>query len=280
MLFYLFLTFQILYSVSSHISCYVCPSNMNEFNYLITVDRIPEQLNNCSLTQNFTACAVTLIWQKNPEQTQITTNGAEGRKSVLNQHMLDVTIGFENKLSTTKWEKIIIYECTTNECNHFNQIKRLLNSLTIIDELDQIKDIITPQEPFQGQWCEQGSNATFIECGTKIPDDKCKICSLGVERNQTGIEFCATCLTENDGDNFLSRSVMINMIDRTRTDVWQLQCRSNKCNSLSNGELIRQKAQIDFDFVKFFNNGHRLISFVSMNIMFLIYMVFMIEFHC
>ncbi len=273
MLFYLFLSFQVFYSISCDISCYECPVEANTFDYLITTDRIPDELKNCSLKNNMVACSFTIIWQRNPNKTEITVSAGDTKRSVSTDHELDVAVGFDNTNSILKWEKVVVYTCSTKECNSFSQLKRVLASLTVTDNLDDLTNIIKPQEPFQGEWCERASNATFDDCNITVPVTACTQCSLNGQINQTKTEVCATCLTGGTDNNFLSYGVVINMVDRTRSTMWEIQCLAENCNSLTNGDLIRQRSQIDFDFIKFFNAGNKLTSLSTMGWIFIIFLV-------
>ncbi|CAF4430122.1 unnamed protein product, partial [Adineta steineri] len=144
--------------------------------------------------------------------------------------------------------------CSTDKCNSFDQIKRLIYSLTVTNLLDEIVNMIKPQEPFQSAWCVRVSNTTTNECNITIPDDSCRRCSLAVQNGEKTTQVCATCSTESV-DNSLSSTVIFNMNDRTRSNIWQIGCQAESCNSLSNGDRIREKSAIDFGFNQFFSNG-------------------------
>ncbi|CAF0755420.1 unnamed protein product [Adineta ricciae] len=255
-----------LYSSSARISGYDCPGEVNTFDYVISASHMPEQLNNCTLKTDMVLCGMTILLQKNRDSTQITVNCANDPRVIPNNHALDISVGIEYENSILRWEKVIIYTCTTNECNSYSEIKRVMNALTVTDTLDQITNMIIPQKPFQSKWCDRRSNATFDKCDNTIPDTDCRRCSLGAETNQTGTEVCATCRTGDEENYYLSRSAIFNMTERTRTDIWQIECQSDQCNSQSNGERIKQNAQVDFDFAKFFNNGYVFSSILSMKI--------------
>jgi RNA polymerase subunit RPABC4/transcription elongation factor Spt4 len=222
------------------------------------------------------ACSFSIIWQQNPNKTEITVSAEDTKNSVSTDHELDVAVGFDNTDSILKWEKVVVYTCSTKECNSFDQLKRVLASLTVTDNLDNLTSIIKPQEPFQGRWCDRASNATFDDCNITVPVTACTQCSLIGQITQTKTEVCATCLTSGTDSNFLTYAVVINMIDRTHATNWEIQCQAERCNSLTNGDLIRQQSEIDFDFLKFFNAGNKLTSLSTMVKMAWIFIIFIV----
>ncbi|CAF5124121.1 unnamed protein product, partial [Rotaria sp. Silwood1] len=117
------------------ISYYNCPWNKNSFDYLITADNIPSELKNCSLEINVAKCAIEIFWQRDPDNTTIVLVAEDTKKSASTDHSLFVNVGFENSGARPIWGRVILYECTTDQCNSLNQLKRLLNSLKMNDSL-------------------------------------------------------------------------------------------------------------------------------------------------
>jgi hypothetical protein len=274
MLLYTFVILQILYSVSCQLSCYNCPFEVNIFDYLITTDKFPTELKNCSLQSNYVKCFIEVNWQRAPDITTITLVGEVGTKSVSTDNSLVVDVGFVNEESISMWKKLLYYECNTDQCNSLSELKRILNSLTMSDTLTQLAYLLNPVKPFQGQWCARTSNATFAECNTTMPDSSCTQCTLTGIMNQTRTELCATCLTLDAGKHELSYGKTYNMTDRTHSTNWMIVCERENCNTPAIGDEIRAKSHIHFDFNKFFNTGNQLTSVFLMNKIVLLFIVF------
>ncbi|CAF0728521.1 unnamed protein product [Adineta steineri] len=236
---------------------------------------MPEKLNGCVL-KTMEQCTVDIIWLYNVGKTQIVVTGSDPKNSISTDHALKVGIGYEYREKLDA-EQVLEYICSTDECNSLDQIKRLINSLTVTNHLDEIANMIKPQEPFQGAWCDRVSNTTTNDCNTTIPFESCRRCSLAVQNDEKTTQVCATCSTETSNIYF-SSTVMCNMNDRTRSNIWQIGCQAERCNSLSNGDRIREKSAIDFDFNKFFSNGQNRISLSIMINMVMIFIIFSINF--
>ncbi|CAF3271993.1 unnamed protein product, partial [Rotaria sp. Silwood2] len=231
MFFYLFIIFQVFHSVFCLISCFNSPWNKNSFDYLITADNIPSELKNCSLEKNVAKCAIEIFWQRDPDKSTIELVAEDTKKSASTDHSLFVNAGFENPGARPMWEKVVLYECTTDQCNSLNQLKRLLNSLKMNDSLYQLTYLLNPVKPFQGQWCYRGSNATFDECNITIPSSSCTRCTLSGMINQTRTELCATCSTDDFDKTGLSHGMIFNMTERTFSTTWLLNCGRENCNT-------------------------------------------------
>ncbi|CAF0917249.1 unnamed protein product [Adineta steineri] len=236
---------------------------------------MPEKLNGCVL-KPMDQCTVRIIWLYNIGKTEIVVTGGDTKKSISTDHALNVGTGYEYREELDA-EQVLEYICSTDECNSLGQIKRLINSLTVTSHLDEIENMIKPQQPFQGAWCVRVSNTTTIECDPTIPTELCRQCSLAVQNDEKTTQVCATCSTESV-DNSLSYTVMFNMNDRTRSNIWQVLCQADKCNSLSNADLIHEKSAMDFDFNKFFNNGQNRFSLSIMINMVMIFIIFLNKF--
>ncbi|CAF1367479.1 unnamed protein product [Adineta steineri] len=211
-----------------------------------------EKLNDCVL-KTINQCTVDIVWQYSIGKTEIVVTSGCTKKSISTNHVLNVAIGYEYRDELVA-KKVLEYKCSTDECNSFDQIKRLINSLTVIHHLDEMTNMIKPQEPFQGAWSDRVSNTTTNKCNIIIPNDACRRCLLAKQIDEKTTQGCTPWLTETL-DNSLSYTVMFNMTDRTRSNIWQVLYQAESCNSLSNADLIREKNAINFDFNKFFNNG-------------------------
>jgi hypothetical protein len=254
-MFYLFITFQLLYSVSSDISCYQAPFDINSFNYIVTADHFPAELHNSSLEVNSVGCYIQVLWQRDPDNTKIALIADTDMKAVSSQHQLQVDVGYQTKISSIPtWAKEIIYQCNTDQCNSLSQLKRLLSALIVNESLHDLAYLLNPVKPFHGEWCYRGSNATFEACNTTIPVSLCTQCQLIGTMNQTGTELCATCTTDDPDNSLLVFEKTFNITDRTNSSVWEILCGRQNCNTPAIGNSIRQKSYIYFDFTKFLNN--------------------------
>ncbi|CAF3451756.1 unnamed protein product [Rotaria sp. Silwood1] len=220
---------------------------------------------------------IQIFWQRNPDNTKITLIAGDNEPSILQGHKLQVDIGYDKTELTSTWEKGILYECNTDQCNSISQLKRLLSSLMITDNLYQLTYLLNPVLPFQGEWCYRGSNVTFEECDTTIPTSSCKQCILSGMINQTRTELCATCSSKDPDKGVLSHQMLFNMIDRTKTTFWLIMCGREDCNTPAVGDSIRQKSDISFDFDKFFHTDNKSTSILSMNKMTLLCVDFRIK---
>ncbi|CAF5001096.1 unnamed protein product, partial [Rotaria sp. Silwood1] len=238
---------------SSLISCYSCPFDINSFDYIVTANNFPSELKNCSLITNMTMCAVQIVWNRDPDNTKITLVAEDIRKSVSTEHNLIVNVGYENQENVPKWEKVLTYECITDQCNSLTQLKRLINSLIMNDTLYELSYLLNPVKPFQGEWCYRNSNASFEKCDTTISNSSCKQCILHEMINQTNTELCATCSIDNPVRTEFAHGMTFNMIDRTNSTVLIVICQRKDCNIPTVGDIIRNKSYIYFDFDEFLN---------------------------
>jgi hypothetical protein len=255
MMLYLFVTFQILYSVSSDISCYKTPFDINSFNYIVTADHFPAELQNSSLEVNSVSCYIQVLWQRDPDNTKIALIADNNMKAISTQHQLQVDVGYETKMSSIPtWAKQIIYQCNTNQCNRLSQLKHLLRSLIVNESLHELAYLLNPVKPFHGEWCYRRSNATFENCNTTIPVSLCTQCELVGTMNQTGTESCEACSTVDPDNSLLVYEKTFDITDRTNSSTWAIFCGRKNCNTPAIGDSIRKKSYIDFDFTKFLNN--------------------------
>lgn len=256
MLFYLFITFQILYSVSCYISCYTAPFDINDFNYIVTADHFPSELKNYSLQTNSSNCYIMVLWQRNPDNTRITlVAGPNMTTAPPTQHQLQVFVGYETGGSSTPmWIKQVIYQCYTDQCNSLSDLKSLLRALTVNESLYELTYLLNPVKPFHGEWCYRDSNVTLETCNTTIPVSLCTQCSLVETMNEGKVELCATCSTEEPENALLIYEKTFNMTDRTDFSMWAILCGRESCNTPAIGDSIHEKCSISFDFTKFTNN--------------------------
>jgi len=272
MLFYLFVTFQLVYSVACYISCYNAPFETNTFDYIVTADHFPAEIQNSSLVANSISCFIQVIWGRDPHTTKITLVAETNMKAISTNRKLQVDIGYENKGPISIWKKVILYQCETDQCNSLSQLKLLLSSLTTNDSLIDLVYLLTPSDtPFQGEWCYRASNATYQNCNTTIPNNLCTQCELTGIMNQTRTELCAICSTENPSMYVLGYDMTFNMTDRTYSTSWVIICKYENCNTPAIGDSIREKSYIHFDFNKFLNNETAILSMNKMALLFIVF---------
>ena len=253
MLFYLFITFQIIYSISCDINCHDCPIEENTFDYFVTADRLPDKLNNCGTKPTDDICKIDIIWGRNPDRTQIALSGRDERAIMDTEQTLNTYVQLENKNNSLIWTRSVSYTCATEKCNSFDVLKLVLNSLTLSDNFQDpdIQNLLIEKDDFNGTWCSFENNITTSECAKDIPIEDCMQCSFDGYGAGGSMEFCENCLTYDIGERFVAHEVDFNMNDRTQRDHWMIECQSMKCNTVDNGNLVRQKSTANFNFANF-----------------------------
>ena len=258
MLFYLFIVFSSFPVVINGVTCYDCPLIANSFDYLVANDRLPDALRNCTTKSLGDTCIIDVIWNRNPDRTQIALVARDdSRSAALIEHTLSGNINLENKNNQLLWTKSISYTCSTDQCNSLLTLKRLLASLTMKDDLFDLGSLLIREITFDGR-CWFWTNSTILECSTVIPAAPCKQCSFqGIGQNGV-VDICANCLLDDIGETFLLHEVNFELINRTRADHWVLECQSKNCSTIENGNRILQKSTFDFDFAQFLNHANRM----------------------
>lgn len=257
MLFHLFLTLQVLQCVSSDISCYKAPLDVNYFNYTVTVDNFPAALQNTSVDTHSPACYILVLWQRDPDHTNIGFFINPGMREVSTDQLLQVDVGYQTKTSPTPtWTKQIIYKCKTDLCNNLSVLMRLLSTLIVNESLDELAYLLNPVKPFHGEWCYRGSNATSDVCNTTVPVSSCTQCELIGTMDQAGTESCGTCSMADPGKSLLVHQKTFYITDRTNFSAWDIRCTRKNCNTPAVGDSILEKSEIYFDFSKFLRTKH------------------------
>ncbi|UJR32848.1 hypothetical protein I4U23_020310 [Adineta vaga] len=277
MLVHLLLIFHTLYSISHAIVCHTCPLDLNKLNYIVTMDNIPTNLNNCTTVNTGDICFIDLIWNQNPDTTDLGLSTQEPERSALIQHSLITNVNLENKDSDHIWTKGISYTCSIDNCNSLLTLKRILASLTFNDNFDDIKNLLRKEEPFDGNWCQLATNSTSGDCNTGMSTSSCKECSFQGKNVERSLEYCSNCLTDDIGETFMLYEADFNMTDRTIADHWVLECRFPNCNTVQNGNMIREKVLSTFDFAKFLDNINTASGLSSINKILFIFIVIFIK---
>ena len=252
MLFVLLLIFEIFYSASCSMSCYQAPFDTNKFDYIVTSEHFPMKLDNYTLVTNSTTCYLQVLWQRNPNQTNIgLVAGTINEQSLTLEHKLQALVGYQRIGSAPMWYKQIIYQCATNECNSLNQLKQLLTSLTVNESLSSLTYLLDPVKPFHAEWCYRGSNVSMDQCNTSTPISQCQRCDLIETMDEHGLGICGKCSTEDPDNSLLLYEKTFNMTSRTETSSWGILCARQNCNRPAIGSAIQQKTLISFNYSAF-----------------------------
>jgi hypothetical protein len=260
MLFFLFVVFSsYLHAATATVSCYDCPFEVNRFDYLVTKDKLPNALNNCTTKSLGDSCIIDVKWSRNPgDQTEIGLEARGEPRTAFIEHTLSGDVNLENKENQLLWTRSISYICSTDQCNSLSTLQRLLASLTMRDDFVDLGYLLTREIPFDDPSCLLWGNSTTLECATEMPPANCTQCSSqGMSQNGV-LDICANCLLDDIAETFLVREVNYELINRTRADHWILECQSKNCNTIENGIRIFQKSNFDFDFVHFLNHANRM----------------------
>lgn len=253
----IFIIFAIFQSLSAEISCYDCSSLPDTYNYLVTFDTIPKSFGDCPIKSKQDMCYISLRWLFTSKQTGINVGASDVEtKKSSSEQLLTAAVDLSGLGANQYLQHSFTYFCSTDKCNDINTFKKLLQSLTIVDQFNDLKDLLVPVEPFDGHWCLMFSNQTASEqCDVKVTVDPkdCKQCSTQYIHDSKESRMCAGCFTDGPHTESLLRHVEFNMNDRTFNDSSLINCQSNKCNSVETIQLIRQKSIIKFNFDQFFS---------------------------
>ncbi|CAF1624540.1 unnamed protein product [Adineta ricciae] len=230
------------------------------YNYIVTTDTIPKEFGDCPIRRNRISCYINLRWLLTSKQTGIfiSSIGDEMKNSSF--------ISAGNVLSAYAYLNIerkkefflhsFTYSCSSDRCNDINTFKRILYSLIITDQFNDIKNRLIPVEPFDGHWCLMFSNKTSIDtCSEKIPVDPtdCKQCSTRYLQDSEGNRICAGCFTDRFLLPSITRLIEFNITGRTTNDRSFIECQSKNCNGVETMQLIREKSTIRFNYDQFLN---------------------------
>lgn len=261
----IFIIFGIFQSLSAEISCYDCSSLPDTYNYLVTVDTIPKSFGDCPIKSKQDMCYISLRWLFTSEQTGINVGTGDARtkkssssssSSFSSEQLLTAAVDLSGLGANQYLQHSFTYFCSTDKCNDMNTFKKLLQSLIMADQFNDLKDLLVPVEPFDGHWCLMFSNQTASEkCDVEVTVDPkdCKQCSTQYVQDSKESRICAGCFTDGPHTESLLRHVEFNMTDRTFNDSSLISCQSNKCNRPETIQLIQQKSIIKFNFDQFFS---------------------------
>jgi hypothetical protein len=265
MLFYLFIAFQLFYSVTCHVSCYDCPIQANTFDSILTPDTMPENFKNCSFTGEQMECSIRVTWTQDPNKTAIALIAGGERSEVSGEHNLENTITLSNNGVKLAWAKSIFYKCSTERCNNPGTLNRLLRSLRSDDDFHALSSLLAMNTQFSSGLCYFFANSS-VPCETEMDPNTCKQCVTEEYMQSKPVEICSNCAMNNITENSMLREVKFFMEKRERHDFWMIQCQQKDCNAIETGDLVRQKSNIQFNFDLFLNGGDKFTNVSSLRI--------------
>ncbi|CAF0925055.1 unnamed protein product [Rotaria sp. Silwood1] len=217
---------------------------------------IPSEILTCQFKVNQTGCLIDIRWYLTTNMTGINFLADETLSSPL-EHTLRVKTLMSGFGVIQQIEHSFYYFCTTDRCNDANVFKRILESLSLSSQLNELKDLLKPEDPFDGRNCLIYANTTDKSCNiTSDIDSKiCKQCSTTFTTETTIDTICATCFRDNVYGDHLGEEVLFNMTNQARISSWFIRCRSQGCNGLNIGRQIHNKSHISFDFNKFLSHN-------------------------
>lgn len=182
MLLHILILISLISSISCDISCYDCSSTPPRYNYIITADHIPTEIQNCPVAPNNTRCHILLRWDLTSNSTRINlvpaSTGASPGQHTLQTSALLTGIGVVQQNQNS-----LFYYCSTDRCNDADVLKRLLQSLSLTNQLTKLDDLLQPPTTsFDGHWCLLANNQTDGYCPSpsSIDPNTCKQCSTNV----------------------------------------------------------------------------------------------------
>ncbi|CAF3193200.1 unnamed protein product [Rotaria sp. Silwood2] len=174
----------------------------------------------------------------------------------------------------------LIFACNTDGCNNVTTLKRIINALTLTENLNELESLLAPGSypSFTEQKsCLNISNAaTTNQCTPGASSmSNCVGCQIQMKSNI----FCAQCAPRFSIriDDYMLRSKIFFFDNHTQIENIELFCRVKGCNALSSIDKIRQASTLEFNFDRFFNgtfpsssSGHLLQTINIYLIMFII----------
>ena len=254
MLLYLCVAFQLFRTLLGQLSCYNCPLEANSFNTIITADTLPTELNNCSSKSEQYHCSIIVIWQPITKRTNIILAPGDDQRAVDDKHSLKSSLIYKNDGVHRQRTRSISYVCSTDLCNSLPTLKRLLQALTLQDSFDGLDYLVQFNQDFQGDSCWFFTNSS-APCDMEMNRTTCNQCSIELTSESNAVEVCANCVAGDVIDNFITREVTFNLQNRAKDDFGLIECQVTDCNTLTSGQLIRRKSNVEFNFDLFLHNG-------------------------
>jgi hypothetical protein len=262
-------------TIIASLECYDCPSDF-ALDYTVTSDTLP-LFSSCSLI-TAEQCSVSIFWAQNPSHTVISLSNSpfplmnDSLHDVLST-LVQLELNADNVTRITTRD--LHYECILSDgCNGGTSLKRLLDSLVLEDKFaSELSSLIQNVESFNNNsaaTCYRLSNST--DSCAPLDMDGCRRCEISVDQSpSTSNKICATCPLEETDFNSMKRESVFLLNNRSRlSDLVELKCQLNGCNSLDNINKIRQASTVTFDFDKFFQTSSASATSLSISFIFLI----------
>lgn len=242
--------------VNSQFSCYNCPLETNQFDFLVDDHSLPTDLKNCSIVPNQYQCAIRLTWIRTINVTWITfVPGYEFRREFkINDDEDDgssvkaTLIYKKDAPNRLEWTNALYYTCDSHNCNNITVLRWLLKSMTIRDNLHELDDLVQMNPFFNGDQCFFFANSS-VPCETEMNRTTCRQCAFEQIENNGSPNICANCVDDEDIENFITREVKFDLNQKLSEDFTMIQCQMNDCNREQIGSLIRSKSKIDFNSI-------------------------------
>ena len=257
--------FSLLCRASYSITCYECSARPDDFGYIITADRIPPEIQNCSFVVNQTSCLIDLSWQFTLGDTRIDILRDPDQKQAI--HTLRATALQTGYGVIGQWQHSFEYRCSTDRCNDISRFVLLLKSLTLQSNFTPLNDLIEPQVPFSSSWCRLASNRTADDCPdpSTVNPTNCQQCLAKFTADRQATTLCSSCVTRSDEqEEQIETEMTFNLMDRTEKESWTIYCSAPDCNGLQTDNRIRAARIIAFDFDQFLgpkSSAQRLLFF-------------------
>ncbi|CAF3854203.1 unnamed protein product [Rotaria sp. Silwood1] len=151
----------------------------------------------------------------------------------------------------------LIFACNTDGCNNDTILKRIINALTLTENLSELESLLAPgyyPSFTEQESCLNVSNATTTtnQCISGASSiSNCVGCQIQMKSNI----LCAQCAPRFSIriDDYILRSKVFFFDNRTEIENIELFCRVRGCNALSSIDKIRQASTLEFNFDKFLN---------------------------
>ncbi|UJR20368.1 hypothetical protein I4U23_023500 [Adineta vaga] len=255
MLLYSFLVLILLHNVTS-LKCNKCHYD-TIFNYTITTETVPLMPANCTIVDALHTCSIEIHWMKSPIQSSVFYDSNSGIIRTSYHHVFSSVEHRANGYAKQQDTHTLMYSCDTDGCNNNTALKAILNALTLTEQLNELESLLAPG--YYPTFTEQES--CFNSFNTTQTSEQCKSGSasiptcIGCRIEVNSNEFCAQCAAQYylRIDDYILRTKIFFLYNRTQTDRMELFCRTKNCNALTSIDKIRQKSSLEFDFDKFFN---------------------------
>lgn len=242
-------------SVSTSLKCYISVIPY-VFNYNVTGENLPSFENNTLVDAGAIRCAVTFLWLRVQPQSMIIFGfdlDPTKRGDSLSAFVQYQKRGEQLEVDLSRSFQ---YFCdSADACNNESNIKMIFDSLYLWENFQANFDFLIDENPV---WSNETAAGCFsfknsTENCFDFDPNECQRCQIRSDtENSMETKICATCPRLGPDANFIKRSVLFDLsnrsIEREQTEIW---CQnSSACNSIGNVFLLRQQSVIRFQFEK------------------------------